>query len=252
MRHGDKTTVVCLKIIICVQEWQRNNICVSDFQQSGLAAMFGFQTGDSARYFASKGGAHIAIGTHGVMMMMAILRAESHWEGVGFTVIYRWTKEESRGIFSHHLRFSTNPCLPFWQLPPISFPYGLPVLIHFTYLHFLSPRQVPFLTPFLVSSFLFPHLLPSPAAQIFPTAATKEKKLTLPVYLQAGRRLFSCLGDAACIVWSAPRDPRNRSLRSQSTWIPRGFTYGNLATRRYTWSWQNYFKEEHRCLKTWK
>lgn len=63
MRHGDKTTVVRLKIMICVQEGQRNILCTSDFQQSGLAATFGFQAGDGARYFVSKAGTHIAIGT---------------------------------------------------------------------------------------------------------------------------------------------------------------------------------------------
>lgn len=77
MRHGDRMTVVCLKIIFCVQEEQRNILCMSDFQQSGLAATIGFQAGDGAHYFVSKGGSHVAIGTHGVMMMIAILRAES-------------------------------------------------------------------------------------------------------------------------------------------------------------------------------
>lgn len=77
MRHGDKMTGVRVKIIICVQEGQRNILCISDFHQSELAATFRFRAGDSARNFVSKGGTHIAIGTHGVMMMKAILGAES-------------------------------------------------------------------------------------------------------------------------------------------------------------------------------
>ena len=74
---GTRITVVCLKIIICVQEGQRNILCMSDFQQSGLAATFRFQAGDGAHYFVRNGGTHIAIGTHGVMMMMAVLGVES-------------------------------------------------------------------------------------------------------------------------------------------------------------------------------
>lgn len=49
---------------------------MSNFQQSGLAAKFRFQTGDSTHCFVSKHGTHIVVGTRGVMVM-AILRAES-------------------------------------------------------------------------------------------------------------------------------------------------------------------------------
>lgn len=64
---------VCLSSV-CKRGKETCSAC-SDLQQSGLAAVFEFQAGHSARWFVSEGGTHTAIGTQGDMMIMAILEA---------------------------------------------------------------------------------------------------------------------------------------------------------------------------------